>query len=84
MTGKSPSTAPDWTDHDDAPDLTAPEWAAHIAAHGVVTRGRPKSAAPKISVTLRVDQDVLTRFRADGPGWQTRMNAALRKAVEPG
>jgi len=33
-------------------------------------------------VTLRLDPDVLDRFRADGPGWQGRINAALRKAVE--
>jgi len=32
-------------------------------------------------VTLRLDPDVLDRFRADGPGWQGRINAALRKAV---
>jgi uncharacterized protein (DUF4415 family) len=35
----------------------------------------------KIPVLLRVDPDVLARFRASGPGWQTRMNAALRKAA---
>jgi uncharacterized protein (DUF4415 family) len=81
MNAKSPSIAPGWTDPDDAPDLSAPDWAAHIAAQGVVTRGRPKSDAPKVSVTLRVDRDVVGRFRAQGPGWQTRMNEALRKAA---
>ena len=38
-------------------------------------------ALRKIPVLLRVDPDVLARFRASGPGWQTRMNAALRKAA---
>jgi uncharacterized protein (DUF4415 family) len=33
-------------------------------------------------VTLRIDQDVLDRFRAAGPGWQERINTALRKAIE--
>ncbi len=35
----------------------------------------------KETVTLRVDQDVLEFFREDGPGWQDRINAALRKAM---
>jgi uncharacterized protein (DUF4415 family) len=32
-------------------------------------------------VSLRVDRDVLEHFQKDGPGWQDRMNAALRKAA---
>lgn len=49
MNAKSPSTAPGWTDPDDAPDLSAPEWAAHIAAQGVVTRGRLKSERKSVA-----------------------------------
>jgi len=44
-------------------------------------RGRPKSAAPKEAVKLRLDPDVLAHFRATGPGWQTRVNKALREAA---
>lgn len=33
------------------------------------------------SVTLRIDEDVLEHFQADGPGWQDRVNAALRTAA---
>lgn len=40
-------------------------------------RGRPKSAATKEHVNVRFDPEVLEQFRASGPGWQTRMNAAL-------
>ena len=43
--------------------------------------GRPKAAAPKELTTLRLDPDVLAHFRATGPGWQTRINEALRKAA---
>jgi uncharacterized protein (DUF4415 family) len=44
---------------------------------GVVRRGlRP--IAPKASVSLRVDADVLAWFKAQGRGYQTRMNAVLR------
>ena len=35
----------------------------------------------KQQVTLRLDQDVLEHFQATGPGWQDRINDALRKAA---
>jgi uncharacterized protein (DUF4415 family) len=35
----------------------------------------------KQQVTLRLDQDVLEYFQEGGPGWQDRINAALRKAA---
>ncbi|MDI4232264.1 BrnA antitoxin family protein [Bradyrhizobium sp. 31Argb] len=42
-----------------------------------------KNAAPgvKEQVTLRIDQDVLEWFQESGPGWQDRINEALRKAA---
>ena len=43
--------------------------------------GRPKADNPKVAVSLRLDQDVVARFKASGPGWQTRMNDALRHAA---
>ena len=43
--------------------------------------GRPRSANPKQQVTLRLDPDVLEKFRATGKGWQSRINAELRKAL---
>lgn len=43
--------------------------------------GGQKAGVTKVSTTLRLDPEVLERFKADGPGWQGRMNAALRKAV---
>jgi uncharacterized protein (DUF4415 family) len=43
--------------------------------------GRPKSDNPKIAVSLRLDQEIVARFKASGPGWQTRMNEALRDAA---
>ena len=35
----------------------------------------------KEQITLRIDQDVLEHFREGGPGWQDRINDALRKAA---
>lgn len=43
--------------------------------------GRPEAENPKVAVLLRLDQDVVARFKETGPGWQTRMNRALRKAA---
>jgi uncharacterized protein (DUF4415 family) len=42
-------------------------------------RGRPAGSGNKEQVAIRVDRDVLAAFRAGGPGWQTRMNDALRE-----
>ena len=41
----------------------------------------PSLPGAKEMVSLRIDRDVLDVFQADGPGWQDRINAALRRAV---
>lgn len=43
--------------------------------------GRPPSENPKKQVTLRLDPDVVEKFRATGKGWQSRINAELRKIL---
>ena len=48
----------------------------HIAK-GVVRRGL-KPVPAKKSISLRVDEDVLEWYKAQGPGYQTRINAVLR------
>ncbi len=45
-------------------------------------RGRPHSESPKQAVSLRLDQDVIEHFKSQGPGWQSRMNEALRKQAK--
>ena len=65
---------------EDLPDLSTPYWAERIAK-AKVQRGRPKAAVTKVSTTIRLDPDVLSAFKAGGPGWQGRINAALRKAA---
>lgn len=61
---------------------------AHEVRPGLVAkylrRGRPKLAAPKRQVTLRLDADVLDHFKANGSGWQTAINETLRKAMRKG
>jgi uncharacterized protein (DUF4415 family) len=52
--------------------------AAHIVARRA---GRPAGslkAAPKVSTTIRLSPDVVKAFKADGAGWQTRIDAALK------
>jgi uncharacterized protein (DUF4415 family) len=81
-----------WVDPDDAPEWTDEAFArAELAVGGKVIRpasgtltrgpGRPRLAAPKQHVSMRLDADVLEHFRATGRGWQGAINAALRKAA---
>jgi len=65
---------------DDAPDLSAPEWQQKFAA-AKVRRGRPKAEKTKISTTIRLSPEVIEYFKAGGPGWQSRIDEALRKAA---
>jgi len=53
------------------------------ATLGIRRRGAQR-APTKTSTTVRLDTDLLTYLRATGRGWQTRMNALLREAVEQG
>lgn len=70
-------------DYAEIPELTD-EWfaGAEFQIGGVpVKRGRPKLDEPKQVVNLRLSKRVLTRFRKDGPGWQTRINAVLESWI---
>ena len=44
------------------------------------TRGKQR-APPKEHISIRLDADLADHFRASGPGWQTRLNDTLRRAV---
>ncbi len=46
-----------------------------------VPGNKPSLPGVKETVSLRIDRDVLDHFQEDGPGWQDRINAALRKAA---
>jgi uncharacterized protein (DUF4415 family) len=47
----------------------------------LIRRGRPRSDRPKEAVNLRLSGEVLDYFRGTGPGWQTRINTELERAV---
>ena len=87
MVTKKNTIASKWVDPDDAPHLDR-DWfeRAEIREGDRLIRpartvGRPKKAAPKEAVNIRLDTDVLAYFRATGPGWQSRINGALRRAA---
>ncbi len=42
----------------------------------------PQKESTKDQITLRLDHDVVKHFKATGPGWQSRINAALRRYLE--
>jgi len=72
-----------WRDQDDAPALTKAwfEQADLYDAGRLVRRGRPKGSGQKVQTTLRLDADIVAAYRASGPGWQTRVNEALRATL---
>ncbi len=72
------------------PDADNPEWTAETMKRAKrmdelpkslrrKMRGRPVVGVAKTAISLRVPKDVLARWRASGPGWQTRMAETLAK-----
>jgi uncharacterized protein (DUF4415 family) len=77
---------PEWTKSDfamathfkdgiKATDLT-PEILARVARRG------PQKSPKKVAVSIRLSPDVISHFKAKGPGWQSRIDEALRKFVK--
>ncbi|MFT4255599.1 MAG: BrnA antitoxin family protein [Pseudoxanthomonas sp.] len=71
-----------------SPDMDLPEitddWIADADLyHGdkLVRRGRPKLENPRQLLSLRLPPQVIDRWKASGPGWQTRMAEALEKSA---
>jgi uncharacterized protein (DUF4415 family) len=78
----------DWDEVSDSPETTVEELAEakrfaevfpELAEKMRRTRG-PQKTPTKVSVTLRLDCDVVERFRLSGKGWQARINDILRRA----
>jgi uncharacterized protein (DUF4415 family) len=72
---------PEWTEADFVRARPADEVLPQ-AFMAAFRAGRAGSAldVPKQQVTLSLDSDVVARFRAGGPDWQTRINTILRNA----
>jgi len=73
-----------WTGPDDSPEWTDEMFERADVYEGdrLIRRGRPKSEAPKVPINIRLSPDVIERFKASGPGWQTRIDAALREYIK--
>lgn len=95
MTANGKSIKRNWSDGDDAPELTEELAArAQIAIGGKVVRpatgtltraGRPPLGdEPKQQVTLRLPREVIRHFKAGGPGWQTRISEILARHAARG
>ena len=83
MSGRSKGSRRPWRDRDDAPEITE-KWVAEANLYRgkkLVRRGRPAGTSKKTQTTVRISNEVLRFFRATGPGWQTRMDEALRRHV---
>jgi uncharacterized protein (DUF4415 family) len=60
-----------------------PELTEDMLARGKVNKGgRPVSLNPKKLISIRLPEDVILKWRATGPGWQTRMAERLSR-IEP-
>ena len=61
-----------------------PELTDDMLARAVVKKGgRPRSANPRQLISLRLPPEVIARWRATGPGWQSRMAERLAKTPVP-
>ncbi|MEA3030553.1 MAG: hypothetical protein QOG13_1878 [Sphingomonadales bacterium] len=77
----SDDTKTEWIDPDDAPELDD-DWfdrAAIMIGDEVIRPGRPRGSA-KQAVSIRLDREVVEKFKATGRGWQSRINEALKRA----
>jgi len=79
MVSEPDQANPEWTDEmfarSEGPEALPPELLAAFKNRG----GRPRGSA-KQAVSLRLDREVLEKFKATGAGWQSRINEALRRA----
>jgi len=74
--------------HDaDSPRTTEADWENAVLRQGGVEVGRVRTRGPnrnpiKEPISIRLSPDVVAYFKAGGPGWQTRIDAALREYVD--
>ena len=71
---------PEWTAEDFARAKRGADIPASILAAFPKSKGGRPRGSNKEQVALRLDKDVLAKFRATGPGWQTRINEVLKRA----
>jgi uncharacterized protein (DUF4415 family) len=71
---------PEWTEADFSRARLLRDAMPELVA--ALKRGRPKLERPKVQVTLRLDADIVEAFRAEGSGWQNRINDTLSRSLK--
>jgi uncharacterized protein (DUF4415 family) len=71
---------PEWTAYDFKKAKPASELPPEVLAAFPRTRG-PQKTPTKVAVSLRLSSEVVEHYRATGPGWQTRIDEALKKMI---
>jgi len=66
-------------EYEELPELTDEMFARAVFKKA----GRPKSANPRQMISLRLPPEVIARWKATGPGWQTRMAKRLERSPLP-
>ncbi|MBK6452666.1 MAG: BrnA antitoxin family protein [Steroidobacteraceae bacterium] len=77
---------PEWTKETfdrakPAADVLPQLFGSTVARRMLKPRGRPRTGKARTSISLRLPPETLARWKATGPGWQTRMAEALDKAI---
>jgi uncharacterized protein (DUF4415 family) len=83
MSAKRKKSARTSTSSDDLPEITA-EWLAGAEMYDgkkLVRRGRPPLENPRKLLSLRLQPQVIAKWKASGPGWQTRMAKVLEQSA---
>jgi uncharacterized protein (DUF4415 family) len=83
MSAKQKKSVRTSTSSDDLPEITA-EWLAGADMYDgkkLVRRGRPPLENPRKLLSLRLQPQVIAKWKASGPGWQTRMAKVLEQSA---
>jgi len=73
---------PKWTKKDFKKARPAAEVFKELSIEPPRPVGRPPTDNPKVSVTIRLDREVVEHFKKEGKGWQTRVNATLKRELK--
>ena len=83
MRKKKPIGQSEWTDADDAPELSKEDFERADVYEGsrLISRGRPPLSNKREQISIRLSPEVIAHFRAQGARWQSSINDELKKVV---
>ena len=71
---------PEWTEADFKKARPFAEMFPELAENIKRSRGRPALERPRKQISIRLDPDVIDKFKATGPKWQSKINEVLKRA----